>query len=742
MIVLLYAVAMRTVFRYEASHPAAGEQARARRANSRCGRRSQRYALAALVVVAAGIWLPYLGKALAAQMGWSQSFVGTLFVAAATSLPEVAVSVAALRIGALDMAIGNLFGSNLFNIFILAIDDALYLQGPAAVGRIDRACGIGAVGDHDDRGRDRGAAVPPEAARVQDRGLGQHRAVRVLSCSTPISSICMTDTLFAGETALVTGAGNGIGRALALGLAREGARLLLAEIDPARGAAALAAVKEAGGAAELAQVDLSRRGAAEALVDEAVRRLGRVDMLVHSASPPRREADTLMTVSDETWDAMHEVNLRSGFVLARGLARHMIEAKIRGRMLLLTSLHSGTPRNLPHYATAKAGMLMLVKELAKALGAHGIRVNALTPGAVAAGGFVPDAGLAAKIPLGRLAAADDIAAMGLAVLSERFGRYVTGRRHRGRRRARAAQLVRARGALIHMAERNDWHALEGAQALAELASARGGLSVAEAKARLELHGPNRLPPPSRRGPLMRFLAQFHNVLIYVLIASAAITAALGHWVDAGVIAGVIVINAIVGFIQEGKAEEALAAIRKMLSLSALVLRGGERLSLPAEQLVPGDVVLLASGDKVPADLRLLEARNLRIDEAMLTGESEPAEKSVAPVDAGARAGRPQLPRLLRHAGDLRPGDRRGGRHRRADRDRAHQRAARDGRADLDPAHAPARGVRALAHGSRSCCSPAPPSRSATGCAASARPTCSSPRSASRWRRSRRRCRRS
>jgi len=95
-------------------------------------------------------------------------------------------------------------------------------------------------------------------------------------------------------------------------------------------------------------------------------------------------------------------------------------------MLLLTSLHSGTPRNLPHYASAKAGMLMLVKELAKALGAHGIRVNALTPGAVAAGGFKPDAGLAAKIPLGRLATADDIAAMGLAVLSEKFGRYVTG----------------------------------------------------------------------------------------------------------------------------------------------------------------------------------------------------------------------------------------------------------------------------------------------------------------------------
>ena len=121
---------MRTVFRYEASHPEpeAGEAPGERELTLRQAIR--RYAAAALVVVAAGIWLPYLGKALSAQMGWSQSFVGTLFVAAATSLPEVAVCVAALRIGALDMAIGNLFGSNLFNILILAIDDALYLKGP------------------------------------------------------------------------------------------------------------------------------------------------------------------------------------------------------------------------------------------------------------------------------------------------------------------------------------------------------------------------------------------------------------------------------------------------------------------------------------------------------------------------------------------------------------------------------------------------------------------------------------
>jgi magnesium-transporting ATPase (P-type) len=187
-------------------------------------------------------------------------------------------------------------------------------------------------------------------------------------------------------------------------------------------------------------------------------------------------------------------------------------------------------------------------------------------------------------------------------------------------------------------EARAWHALEADAALAALETGKEGLSEDEAKARLDKYGPNRLPPPARRGALMRFLLQFHNVLIYVLIASAAITTLLGHLVDASVIAGVILINAIVGFVQEGKAEEALDAIRKMLSLSALALRGGARRLLPAEQLVPGDVVLLASGDKVPADLRLVASRNLRIDEAVLTGESAPVEKSLAPVDADAPVG--------------------------------------------------------------------------------------------------------
>ena len=138
--------------------------------------------------------------------------------------------------------------------------------------------------------------------------------------------------------------------------------------------------------------------------------------------------------------------------------------------------------------------------------------------------------------------------------------------------------------------------------------------------------------------LARFALQFHNVLIYVLIGSAGITAGLGHWVDTGVILGVVLINAVIGFVQEGKAEKALDAIRSMLSLHAMVLREGRRREIDAAGLVPGDLVLLASGDKVPADLRLLEARSLRVDESALTGESEPVQKSTDPVEAEAPIG--------------------------------------------------------------------------------------------------------
>jgi magnesium-transporting ATPase (P-type) len=183
-----------------------------------------------------------------------------------------------------------------------------------------------------------------------------------------------------------------------------------------------------------------------------------------------------------------------------------------------------------------------------------------------------------------------------------------------------------------------WHAIPAEEALALLDSQATGLGGEEAHRRLQEHGPNHLPQPRRRSAFMRLLLQFHNILIYVLLLAAVVTALLGHWVDTAVIIGVVVINALIGFIQEGKAEKALDAIRRLLSQKASVLRDGRRLDILAEDLVPGDIVLLRSGDKVPADLRLLQVRNLHIEEAALTGESVPVEKAVAPVAAGAELG--------------------------------------------------------------------------------------------------------
>ncbi len=183
-----------------------------------------------------------------------------------------------------------------------------------------------------------------------------------------------------------------------------------------------------------------------------------------------------------------------------------------------------------------------------------------------------------------------------------------------------------------------WHQLPADEALAAQKTTPDGLTAEEAARRLADHGPNRLTPPSRRGPLLRFLLQFHNVLIYVLLAAAVVTALLAHWVDTAVIVGVVVINALIGFIQEGKAEQAMEAIRRMLSPEATVLRDGKRVVVEAESLVPGDIVLLQSGDKVPADLRLLKVKNLRIEEAALTGESTAVEKNVAAVEKHAVLG--------------------------------------------------------------------------------------------------------
>ena len=176
-----------------------------------------------------------------------------------------------------------------------------------------------------------------------------------------------------------------------------------------------------------------------------------------------------------------------------------------------------------------------------------------------------------------------------------------------------------------------WHALDSAEVMTRLRASHDGLGDEEVKHSLAKYGPNRLPEPKTRGPLLRFLVQFHNLLIYVLLVASGVTAMLGHWVDTGVILGVVVINALIGFVQEGKAENALRAIRRMLSPKAMVLRAGRRFILPAEELVPGDMVLLQSGDKVPADLRLIRVKDLQVQEAVLTGESVAVEKRVEAV---------------------------------------------------------------------------------------------------------------
>ena len=229
----------------------------------------------------------------------------------------------------------------------------------------------------------------------------------------------------AREAALVTGAGNGIGRAIAQALVGEGVRTVFADISADRVTAAIAALPRP----ELAVPwvgDLADPAAHDALLADARSAVGQVTHFVHSASPARREADHALAVNDATWEQMRAINVDAGFHLARELARGLIAADAAGSFLFLTSLHADTPRNLPHYSTAKAALTMLVKELAKTFGRFGIRVNALVPGAIAAGGFVADPSLARHIPLGRLGKAEDLAPMALAVLSNRVSAYVTG----------------------------------------------------------------------------------------------------------------------------------------------------------------------------------------------------------------------------------------------------------------------------------------------------------------------------
>ena len=240
----------------------------------------------------------------------------------------------------------------------------------------------------------------------------------------------MQSKLLDGDIALVTGAASGIGRGIARALAHEGAQVVLSDVDRERGEAEAAALRAEGADAAFQFADLASEDGAAGLTGTAPQTFGPFSILVHSASPRRLEADNVLAVSDAVFDRMLAVNLKAGFVLAREMARTMLERKIRGRILFITSLHAATPRNLPHYSAAKAGQTMIMKELAKALGPHGIRVNAIAPGAVPGGGFdAASAGLERLIActsLRRLGTPEDIGAMAVALLCDRFSAYVTG----------------------------------------------------------------------------------------------------------------------------------------------------------------------------------------------------------------------------------------------------------------------------------------------------------------------------
>src|SRR3984893_11352439 len=192
---------------------------------------------------------------------------------------------------------------------------------------------------------------------------------------------------------------------------------------------------------------------------------------------------------------------------------------------------------------------------------------------------------------------------------------------------------------IPAGDQPSWYSMTATEVVQRLATdGKNGLNAAEGSRRLQKYGRNQLPEGKKSGPLARFLSQFNNILVYVLLGAGFTKLMLNLWIDAAIILGFVIINGLLGFIQEGKAEKALDSIRNMLSAEARTVRDGETRMIPADQLVPGDVVLLESGDKVPADLRLTEVKNLRTEEAALTGESVPTDKITEPVASNATVG--------------------------------------------------------------------------------------------------------
>ena len=196
------------------------------------------------------------------------------------------------------------------------------------------------------------------------------------------------------------------------------------------------------------------------------------------------------------------------------------------------------------------------------------------------------------------------------------------------------KLVTTAPATVEQPKNETWHSHSAEEVLAQLGSAATGLSATEAAQRLAANGPNELKEGKRISPLQIFLGQFKSLIIWTLVAASAISGLLGEWVDAGVILAIVVLNAVIGFVQEFKAEKSIAALKKMTAPQAKVRRDGQAASIPAAQIVVGDVLVLEAGDLVAADARLLAATSLKCIESALTGESEAVTKQAVTLHEG------------------------------------------------------------------------------------------------------------
>ena len=178
-----------------------------------------------------------------------------------------------------------------------------------------------------------------------------------------------------------------------------------------------------------------------------------------------------------------------------------------------------------------------------------------------------------------------------------------------------------------------WHHLPADEVIGLLdGDKEKGLDLFEVETRQKHFGPNAITGKKGRGPLLRLLLQFHQPLIYILLSAGTVTALLQEWVDSGVIFGVVLVNAFIGFVQEAKAVKAIEALARTMTTEATILRAGEKRRISSTEVVPGDIILLQSGDKVPADMRLFQARDLQVDESALTGESVPVGKKPDVLD--------------------------------------------------------------------------------------------------------------